>query len=96
MRLPLQRDEQEEGREHDISPGPKHNVLPAQDANEFRPQLTYCSPNDGGASGSIYDNGLSAGIIRPDICFSGKAGPTLICGGLEKHDSLASMNVRVG
>src|SRR5260370_22070669 len=34
----LQRDEEEEGREHDISPGPKHNVLPAQDANEFRPQ----------------------------------------------------------
>src|SRR5258706_3883719 len=34
----LQRDEQEECREHDISPGPKHNVLPAQDANEFRPQ----------------------------------------------------------
>src|SRR5260370_8428912 len=34
----LQRDEQEESREHDISPGPKHNVLPAQDANEFRPQ----------------------------------------------------------
>src|SRR5260370_14618691 len=34
----LQRDEEEEGREHDISPGPKPDVLPAQDANEFRPQ----------------------------------------------------------